>query len=196
MCEYSGKLIAWLDRELEGGEMAEVERHVAECAECSGQLDAYEQVSKTFDAYCDAMMAARAYRRVPRWMPVAAAAGLAAVGAALFLFLPRARYQPVVLSPSVVAVPAAVVRETAPAPNKLAHHRRHAPPRPQTQNANWLPAERAIQIAIPAESVFPPGAFPEGVTFTADLSIGADGSAEQIRLRPRLIGFERRTTQP
>jgi hypothetical protein len=28
------------------------------------------------------------------------------------------------------------------------------------------------------------------------VSFGPDGSAQQIRLRPRLIGFERRTTQP
>jgi hypothetical protein len=52
-------------------------------------------------------------------------------------------------------------------------------------------SEAAIQIAIPAEAMFPPGAMPEGVTFVADVSIGADGSVEQLRLRPRLVRFER-----
>jgi hypothetical protein len=53
-----------------------------------------------------------------------------------------------------------------------------------------------IQIAIPADEMFPPGAVPEGMHFVADVTIAADGSAEQLRLRPRLAGFERRTTQP
>jgi hypothetical protein len=53
-----------------------------------------------------------------------------------------------------------------------------------------------IQIAIPADEMFPPGAVPEGMHFVADLTIAADGSAERLRLRPRLAGFERRTTLP
>jgi hypothetical protein len=54
----------------------------------------------------------------------------------------------------------------------------------QAQNANWMPAEPAIQIAIPADAMFAPGAVPQGVSFTAELSIAADGSAQQLRLRP------------
>ena len=53
-----------------------------------------------------------------------------------------------------------------------------------------------IQIAIPADEMFPPGAVPEGIHFVADLTIAPDGSAERLQLRPRLAGFERRTTQP
>jgi hypothetical protein len=195
MCELSAKLIAWLDCELESGEMAEVELHIGECAECQRRLDAYGQMSKTFDAYCSAVVAAKVHRRVPRWVPVVSTAGIAAVVAALFLFLPQRRLETVVLPPAEATAPTAIVQETAPAPSKLVH-RRHPRQRVETQNASWAPGERAIRIAIPAESISPPGAFPEGVTFTADLSIGTDGSAEQIRLHPRLIGFERRTTQP
>jgi hypothetical protein len=51
-------------------------------------------------------------------------------------------------------------------------------------------------MAIPADAVFPPGAVPEGVSFTADVSIGPDGSAQQIRFRPLMAGLERRTTEP
>jgi anti-sigma factor RsiW len=50
--------------------------------------------------------------------------------------------------------------------------------------ASWTPAEPAIQIAIPAAAMFPPGAVPEGLTFIADVTIAADGSAERLRLRP------------
>ena len=44
-------------------------------------------------------------------------------------------------------------------------------------------ADPAIQIAIPADSMFPPGAVPEGVNFVASLSL-ADGSVQAIRLQP------------
>jgi len=37
---------------------------------------------------------------------------------------------------------------------------------------------------------------PDGVNFVADVAIATDGSAERVRLRPRLAGFERRTTEP
>jgi hypothetical protein len=81
----------------------------------------------------------------------------------------------------------------------------HAPaPRPsQIRDAAWQPAEPAIEIAIPAEAMFPPGAVPEGFNFTADLSIAPDGSASRIRLQPRLsvpigmpVNYERKPTRP
>jgi len=52
--------------------------------------------------------------------------------------------------------------------------------------------EPSVQIAIAAAAMFPPGAVPEGVSFVADLSIGADGSARQVRLQPQISEFERR----
>jgi hypothetical protein len=62
------------------------------------------------------------------------------------------------------------------------------PHRPISQtglaNLNLLPAEPAIEIVIPAEAVFPPGAIPEGVSFNANLTIGADGFAQRLRLWP------------
>jgi hypothetical protein len=42
--------------------------------------------------------------------------------------------------------------------------------------------QAAIQIAIPAEAIFPPGAVPEGVTYIA--SLAPDGSVQSIRLQP------------
>jgi hypothetical protein len=85
-------------------------------------------------------------------------------------------------------------------------HRRHPPTPARNQIANsgaapgqqsyTSPEETAIQIAIPADEMFPPGAVPEGMHFVADLTIAADGSAERLRLSPRLAGIERSTNQP
>ena len=58
-----------------------------------------------------------------------------------------------------------------------------------------LPAAPALEIAIPGDAIFPPGAFPPGISFTADVTIAPDGSAQQIRLQPQLVEFERRTNQ-
>jgi hypothetical protein len=74
-------------------------------------------------------------------------------------------------------------RDPAPAPARA--------PRPsQILDAGWVPASPAIRIAIPAEAMFPPGAVPEGVNFTADFSIAADGSAAPLRLLPRPSGTQ------
>ena len=59
MCEFSGKLIAWLDRELPAEEASEVERHVNACSECRSEVDAYKRVKSEFDAYCDEVLAPR-----------------------------------------------------------------------------------------------------------------------------------------
>ena len=64
MCELSGKLMAWLDHELESDEMAGVERHIEECAECQREVAAYREVSATFHSYCDAVMESRERRAV------------------------------------------------------------------------------------------------------------------------------------
>jgi hypothetical protein len=47
---------------------------------------------------------------------------------------------------------------------------------------DWAMAEPAIQIAIPADAMFPPGAVPEGVTYIANVSLGPDGSVQGIQL--------------
>jgi putative zinc finger protein len=198
MCDYSGKLVAWLDRELGDDEMAELKRHIGVCNECQSRIETYRQVSATFDGYCDAVLLAKTRkRRLPRWVPVLTTAAAVAIAATLVFVLLRPRVEPPAIPPSVQvqAPPPTIVVEKAPAPapGKVVVHRPRATaasvPR---QTANWQPAERAIQISIPAESMFPPGAVPEGVNFVADLSIAADGSAEQMRLRPRLIEVQRR----
>jgi len=198
MCEVSGKLIAWLDHELEIDEMAHVQRHVQECIECQREFTAYQEISRTFHSYLDVVLAYKAQRRVPRWVPVLSVAAATAFAAAALLVFQHTRVEQLVPPSSVKTAPPAIVFEAAraSAPARKVH-RRHAGIPVQNQMAtNWPPAEPAIQIAIPAESMFPPGAVPEGVNFTADLSIAADGSARQIRQRPRLIRSEGGATQP
>lgn len=214
MCDLSENssegLIAWLDHELPDDEAARVERHVRACKECRSRIDAYQRVSAAFNTYCDAVVALKvrlqAPRRLPRWVPVLA--GVAAAVAALFLAFPRARVEQLAGRPRAAAVSRTVVLESAPtaaAPAPVRPiRRRHAAPSPQVQEAVWLPAAPTIQIAIPGEAMFPPGAVPEGVNFSADLSIAADGSAQGLRMHPLVSGSEvrlevqpqRRPTQP
>lgn len=210
MCDFSGRLIAWLDHELSANEAAEAERHLEGCSECRSDADAYKRVSGEFDAYCDAAIASSVRRGVPRYAPVVSAAGAVAALVALFLAMPQRHVEPPAFHPPQLAVAAspAVVAAAVPASVssiQRVHRRqavtsvsiRNANSAPaQNQNAYFVPDQPMIQIAIPADEMFPPGAVPEGMHFVADLTIAADGSAERLRLRPRLAGFERRTTQP
>jgi hypothetical protein len=59
---------------------------------------------------------------------------------------------------------------------------RHVAPLVQ-EYATEMPMDTAIQIAIPAEAMFPPGAMPNGINFIADVRIAPDGSVKQVRLR-------------
>ncbi len=198
MCEHSEKLMAWLDHELQNDQMAHVQQHIEACAECQCQLDAFHQASSAFSAYRDAVLASYSPRRMPRWVPALSAATALATAAALFLFFHSTRVEPPLAPPlSVQAAPPAALLEKAPVPlrSKTIHRRRASSPAP-AQAPNLAPTEPAIQISLPVESMFAPGAVPEGISFTADVSIAADGSAQQIQLRPRMIGFERRPVQP
>ena len=183
MCDVQTKLIAWLDRELSPDEGADVDRHIKGCQECRCRLATYKQVSETFEVYCDAVVARKMRHRVSRWVPVLASAVAAAV--VIFLAFPQRRIEPPpVLAPtlSATSVPVPAPRTGEPAPRKTVR-RRHAVPAVQKRAMKWQPTETAVQIAIPAEEMFPPGVIPEGMNFIAELSIAPDGSVQQVRLR-------------
>jgi hypothetical protein len=55
---------------------------------------------------------------------------------------------------------------------------------PRGGESDWSPSTPAIRIAIPINEIFPPGAVPDGVSFSADLTIAPDGSAQWLRLWP------------
>lgn len=225
MCDYSGRLVAWLDREMQADEASEMERHVAACAECGNCAAELDRVSGAFKDYCEALAQTKEHRKASGAAPIFWAAAAAIVLAVMFAY-PRGHVTSPMQQPSVTAAaktdssPSLTVKaaENVPAPSKADHHaaRRQAadrtvkgpaasglcsgqdcaPTKVQGQSANWMAEEPAIQIAIPAEAMFPPGAVPEGVNFVADVSIGADGRVEQLRLRARPDRFERRTDQP
>jgi hypothetical protein len=222
MCDFSAKLMAWLDQELSADDAASVERHLQLCSQCRDRVEAYRQVSGALeeygDAYCQAVMPSSPPRKLPRRMLTfwEAAALTAAAMAALFLLAARARVH---LSP--VRAPAELTNaanasqpiqtaeapqatDSAPAPirplprleRENGAQIRHADSQPPSQETHWFPAEPAVEIAIPADAIFPPGAAPDDVGFTADVTIAPDGSAQQILLRPQLTEFERRSTRP
>ena len=194
-CDCSEKLVAWLDGELSNDEAAYMEQHLAACVECRTKVDAYKKVSVALQSYCDAATTSGTHQAAP--LRVLSYVGAAAAAAALAFFLLQSHprmvapaVQPAPAIPSVVAVPDAKPASPAPSPRiKSVRVRRSAEP-PQRQT-NSPPAESAVQIAIPAEALFPPGAFPQGVAFVADLSIAPDGSPQRLHLEPQLIQFER-----
>src|SRR5579864_6609678 len=87
MCDFSGKLIAWLDRELPETEAADVERHVLACADCHRSVAAYKEVSSAFAAYYDAAAESQTQRKIPLWVPILS--GTAVVAAMLLLIFLR-----------------------------------------------------------------------------------------------------------
>ena len=218
MCDFAGKLMAWLDRELPDDDTAAMERHLHGCLECRDRVEAYGQVSGAFDrycdAYCDALTAPNPGRRpAGRVLTISAGVSVAAALAMFFLLTARWRVQPVapavIPTPTVVDVGPELRAEHAPQPvpaatrpaSRIQHHKgpgqvKQAATQRQIEETNLLASEPAVEIAIPADAIFPPGAVPEGVGFTADVTIAPDGSAQQVRFRPQLTEFERRPTRP
>ena len=185
MCDYSGRLIAWMDGELAENEAPVVEQHVQSCEPCREQVAAYEEVSRDFAAYCDAALeaatATKVSRKLPSWVPVAVGAA-AAAGLLLLALLPPTVKQVEPVPQAGIATPPAVEVPMA-RPLKPAA-RRHVAAQRKAPDENWAMAGPAIQIAIPADAMFPPGAVPEGVTYIANLSLKSDGSVQGLRLQP------------
>ena len=195
-CDCSEKLVAWLDGELSSDEAAYLEPHLAACLVCRTKADAYKEVSVAVQAYCDAATTSGKHRVAPlRVLPFVGAAA-AAAALAFFLLQPHPRplepaVQPAPAIPSVAVFPDAKPSSPAPSPHIKPVRLRHSAEPPQSLQTNSLLAESALQIAIPAEALFPPGAVPQGVAFVADLSIAPDGSPQRLHLEPQLIQFER-----
>jgi anti-sigma factor RsiW len=183
MCNSSEHLIAWMDGELPDQEAAAVERHVGGCAECRASVASYDRASRGFAAYYDAVtqgaIEPKPRRRLPLWVPALVAATVAAV--LLIALFPRsAKPVPVVMPVAEIRPP--VVTPAAEKPLRpVARH--HVVAHKKAPAAGWNVTEPAIQIAIPAEAMFPPGAVPDGVNYVASLSL-ADGSVQGLRLQP------------
>ena len=209
MCNFSGNLVAWLDGEVLPAEAERTRLHVENCTDCGRRVDAYRRATLELVEFCDEM-ALDSRRGSRRWAArISAVAAVAAV-VALAIFVSRAHGRHPASMPRkiLVPVPRAVSSEEPPS---LSAHRvekvrrgqaveksvdgRHLVNYPHAdENVYAGPYEPVIEIAIPAEEMFPPGAVPAGMDFAADVSIAADGSPDRLRLQPRLVGFERGTS--
>jgi putative zinc finger protein len=165
MCEYSGRLIAWLDRELPDDEATNVEWHVSQCAECRKAVSEYREVSDAFLACYEGRMSEEAASKPHPWRWVSAFAGMAAAAAiAAFFVLAQPPAEKLAFHPPSPRPPAAAPIMAARARIPL-RHRAVPPPirRP------WVAEEPVVEVALPADALFPPGAVPEGFSFIADV---------------------------
>jgi len=163
MCEYSGRLIAWLDRELGDQEATNVEWHVGQCAECRCAVSAYQQVSGAFLLCYEATMTVKKPRNKPLW----AWGGVAAAAAILAAFLltpPRTEKLAAHIPSPPHAPPMAFERPLAP----VARVRSLPRPEPTPVLSQWIAVEPTVEVALPADALFPPGAVPAGFSFIAD----------------------------
>ena len=187
MAEDHPNLVAWLDGELPPVEAAGVALHLESCDDCRRQCHAFRDTSAALRLYTDAMLTtAHARSRLPRWVPALAALAAAAV-VAIFLAFPRTQVvAPPAISSPVGAVTPSQVSSAVPlalaAPKPVAHHHTVSAV-PRRSIAAWPPADTAVEIAIPADAVFAPGALPEGMRLFGEMHIGPDGSLREIRLR-------------
>jgi anti-sigma factor RsiW len=222
MCDLSQELIAWLDGELRPQDARTLEQHVQVCSACQSELRTFRQLDATIDAYCDAAILSKApaLPNTSAWRPVLAGT-LASAAAVLIFFLAKPGVKPPQISATPNGVPAIAFEKTPSPPailervpvrlpvNRAAGEttailgrHRHRPQASDPVNSasvrheNWVSHQGPIYIAIPADALFPPGAFPEGVGFVADVNWRPDGSAQQLRLQTQLVPYQRREAQP
>jgi hypothetical protein len=165
MCEYSGRLIAWLDRELEDQEATNVDWHVGRCAECRCAVSAYQQVSGAFLLCYEATITVKKRSNKRLW----ALGGVAAAAAILWAFLlaqPRAEKLAAHIPSPPHAPPMAFERPPAPVARVRSLRRRD--PDPVPVRSRWIAVEPMVEVALPADALFPPGAVPAGFSFIAD----------------------------
>jgi Putative zinc-finger len=167
MCEYSGRLIAWLDQELPDEEATNVEWHVGRCAECRKAVSAYEEVSSAFLSCYQAATIAPPRRNAP-WRAAVGVAAAAAIVAAILLVQPPVETLSVRL-PSPPHAPAMAFEKPAPhAPVMAVRLRPAIAPAPPIRRP-WIANEPVVEVSLPAEALFPPGAVPQGFHYIADV---------------------------
>jgi anti-sigma factor RsiW len=214
MCEFEKNLIAWIDGELETDAALEVERHLNLCKSCSAKVSQYREVSGAFAAYHAAVPVEKNQSGFRRRAGAAALVVAAAIILWMlwppiqeFQLQPPKTAEPPVMAfeippPSSVAplsagLPAPVNSAPhQPAVKAVASRQADSQSRAARQNRAWQNQavrqnqavsqglEPFVEIAIPADALFAPGAVPPGFAFTADLSIGGDGAPRVLRVQP------------
>jgi len=182
MCDYEGRLVAWLDGELPADEASNVEWHVARCEECRRAVSAYEEISASFlDCYEASMITAPRRSRLV-WVRFVGVAAAAAILLTAILLRP-AGVQRLTLNPPPAPPAPAIAFEKTPVAVTTVHTRHRTAARHVAQSPAWRPVEPMVQIAIPADAMFPPGAVPTGFSYITEVSFGPDGS-QAVRVWP------------
>lgn len=183
MCEFSTKIVAWLDQELPADEAVALEQHVAACSECRELTDRCQEASRAFALCVEGVPVLETGHARNRKVLLAASAVVAA-SVALFLIVPRHPVDPALrIQVSAPAAPA-IVLPARPSPSLAAVSKPRSVKRTAAPVQTWMPVEPTISIAIPSDALFPPGAVPEGFAFVGDLSLAADGTPALIAFRP------------
>ncbi len=181
MCEYSGRLIAWLDQELSDQELSDqelpdqeatnVEWHVGHCAECRKAVSVYKEVSGAFLVCYEAAMSPRPRRRMEWW--IASGVAAAALIVALVLFAQPRLEQLSMRPPSPPQAPAMAFEKSVPSPEPAVavrpQRQARAPIHPRGIAQRWMAQEPVVEVALPADALFPPGAVPQGFSFIAEV---------------------------
>ncbi len=162
MCEYSGRLIAWLDRELPDEEATNVEWHLRQCAQCRMAVRSYEEVSGAFLACYEAAILPQRRRHPCIW--TGSGVAVAAAIAAVLLFAQRPAQQLSIHPPEPPPAPVISFHASVRAPVPTRHRTLPAPVHRQ-----WMAEEPEVEVALPADALFPPGAVPPGFTFIAEV---------------------------
>jgi hypothetical protein len=162
MCDYSGRLIAWLDHELPGEEATKVERHVGQCGECRQAMREYEEISASFLTCYEAAIAVEGRRKTPLW----AMGGVAAAAVLVGILLAQPRTESLAFVPQSPRPPAFALEIVEPPRPIVAVRPRHRSAPIQSQ---WIAVEPTVEVALPADALFPPGAVPQGFSFIADV---------------------------
>ena len=141
MCEFSEKLVAWLDHEIDDGEAARLKQHLQNCLDCRKSLAVYTDLDARLADYCDAVFAG-ASKPQPAWLSIAGrAVGAVAAAALLVLLIPRDATNRITSQPPPSVQAPVIARQTSPVPVQTIRRRRmHRVIR--TQSAKWQPRQR------------------------------------------------------
>src|SRR3974390_2968563 len=151
MCNLNLPLVAWIDGELPEVEAVAIAHHVQGCTDCRARASGYENASRDFAGYYTAATRAacaiKPPRRVPNWVPFAAAA--AAVIATGLLLLPRAK-TPAPAAPQLANVTTPIQTVTTqksiePVQRVQPVAKRATSPRRQPVHRDWAVASPTIQ---------------------------------------------------
>jgi hypothetical protein len=164
MCEYSGRLVAWMDHELPDEEATNVEWHVGRCAECRQAVSQYAEVSEAYLGCYQATIAVQPRRNVLAWT-IGGVAAAAVILAVILFAQPRAEK----LSVFVPDPPHAPAMAFEKPPGRIAPVLARRSLVREPVRPSWIAVQPSVEVALPAEALFPPGAVPQGFSFIADV---------------------------